>query len=40
MDTKDVALGFARMVENIDYSNFKDKVAETQGDFRAGVYEQ
>jgi hypothetical protein len=35
---KDVAIGFASMVENIDYSNFKDKVAETQGDFRASVY--
>ena len=28
----------ASMIENIDYSNFKDKVAEAQGDFRAGVY--
>ena len=28
----------ASMIENIDYSNFKDKVAEPQGDFRAGVY--
>jgi hypothetical protein len=26
------------MIENINYSNFKDKVAEAQGDFRAGVY--
>ena len=25
------------MIENIDYSNFKDKVAEAQGDFRAVV---
>ena len=24
----------ASMIENIDYSNFKDKVAEAQGDFR------
>jgi hypothetical protein len=37
---KDIALGFASMVENIDYSNFKDEVAETQGDFRANVYGQ
>jgi hypothetical protein len=28
---KDTALGFGRMIENIDYSNFKDKVAQTQG---------
>ena len=28
----------ASMIENIDYSNFKDKVAEAQGDFRASVY--
>ena len=26
------------MVEKINYSNFKDKVAKTQGDFRASVY--
>ena len=26
------------MIEKIDYSNFKDKVAETQGDFRASLY--
>jgi hypothetical protein len=26
------------MVEKIDYSNFKGKVAETQGDFRATLY--
>jgi hypothetical protein len=26
------------MIENIDYSNFKDEVAEAQGDFRASVY--
>ena len=31
---KDVAIGFGSMIENIDYSNFKDKVAEAQGDFR------
>ena len=35
---KDVAIGFASMVEKIDYSNFKDKVAEAQGDFRASLY--
>jgi hypothetical protein len=35
---KDIVKGFASMVENIDYSNFKDKVADTQGDFRASVY--
>jgi hypothetical protein len=35
---KDVAIGFGSMIENIDYSNFKDKVAEAQGDFRAVVY--
>ena len=28
----------ASMIENIDYSNFKDKVAETQGDLRASLY--
>jgi hypothetical protein len=35
---KDVAIGFGSMIENIDYSNFKDKVAEAQGDFRASLY--
>ena len=35
---KDIAIGFGSMIENIDYSNFKDKVAETQSDFRASVY--
>ena len=35
---KDLAIGFGSMIENIDYSNFKDKVAETQGDFRASLY--
>jgi hypothetical protein len=35
---KDIAIGFGSMIENIDYSNFKDKVAEAQGDFRASLY--
>jgi hypothetical protein len=35
---KDVAIAFGSMIEKIDYSNFKDKVAETQSDFRASVY--
>ena len=35
---KDIAIGFGSMVEKIDYSDFKDKVAEAQGDFRASVY--
>lgn len=37
---KDIAIGFGSMIENIDYSNFKDKVAEKQEDFRASVYGQ
>ena len=32
---KDIAIKFGSMIENIDYSNFKDKVAEAQSDFRA-----
>jgi hypothetical protein len=35
---KDIAMGFGSMIEKIDYSNFKDKVAEAQGDFRASLY--
>ena len=31
-------MGFGSMIEKIDYSNFKDKVAEAQGDFRASLY--
>jgi len=31
---EDISIGFGSMIENIDYSNFKDKVAEAQGDFR------
>jgi hypothetical protein len=35
---EDISIGFGSMIENIDYSNFKDKVAEAQGDFRASLY--
>lgn len=33
-----VAKAMARLVENLDYSNFKDEVAERQGHARAHLY--
>lgn len=38
ISSKDLADAVARMVEDIDYSNFKDAVAERQGRERAHVY--
>jgi hypothetical protein len=38
VSSKDLADAVARMVENIDYSNFKNAVAERQGFERAHVY--
>jgi 8-oxo-dGTP pyrophosphatase MutT (NUDIX family) len=35
---KDIAKAMAAVTEAIDYSNFKSRVAKTQGDKRAGVY--
>jgi hypothetical protein len=38
ISSKDLADAVARMVEDIDYSNFKDAVADRQGLERAHVY--
>jgi hypothetical protein len=38
VDSKALATAMARMVEEIDYSNFKDTVAARQGFERAHVY--
>ena len=36
---EDVVKALTKIVEQIDYENFKDKVAETQGYKRAEIYE-
>jgi hypothetical protein len=40
ISSKDFAAAVSRMVEDIDYSNFKDAVGERQGFDRAHVYSE